>query len=171
MIAGAEEERAVDVAELGDADPLTSVVPAGVPSVPYVALKRRAPRTSTNRAGEDAAAVSKAALMSLTRKACVSGPPCWRRATGTIVRSEHISATTTVQAFTYVHIAGPPLPEESSSERIDRFTGSTHGTGCLVERAYSGIMRASCGETRIGRPNSAGAQWRFLLGEILSRAG
>src|SRR5437867_953136 len=67
--------------------------------------------------------------MSLTRKACVSGPPCWPRATETIVASEHISVTTTVQAFGYVRIVGPPLSKESSSERIDDFTGSTHGTG------------------------------------------
>src|SRR5439155_26650822 len=71
---------------------LTITVPAAVPSVrhspalvPSLAVKKTVPPASTNGPGDEPAAVLKESSMSLTRKAWVSGRPCWARATETVV--------------------------------------------------------------------------------------
>jgi len=93
----------------------TITVPPGVPSLrhsavpaPSLAVKKTAPPPSTNGPGEESAAVLKVSLMSLTRKACVSDFPCSPRTPETVVRSVRTSATTTVQAFEELRIAGFP---------------------------------------------------------------
>src|SRR5437867_9774823 len=106
---------------------LTITVPAAVPSVrhspalvPSLAVKKTVPPASTNGPGDEPAAVLNESSMSLTRKACVFGQPCWPAATETVATSAKTSAKTRDHDFEEIGIAGSPCGRPSGRLPLGR---------------------------------------------------